>query len=125
MAGQLVQAIAVARLLHERDELLDEERIAAAAFEQELDGLVVGLAAEQRAHELGGRLAVERFEMQRELVVLARRGRPALVETGPRRGDEHERPVVQPGEHAVAQLEGLVARPVQVGEREHERRRSR
>ena len=100
---QLVQAVAVARLLHERDELLDEERVAAAAFEQEVDGLVVGVAAEQRAHELGGRVAVERIEVQRELVVLARRGRPAFVEAGPRGGDQHERPVVQPGEHAVAQ----------------------
>ena len=117
---QLVEAIAVARLLHEGHELLDEERVAAAALEQELDGRVVGLAAEQRAHELGGRVAVERVEMQRELVVPARRGRPSVVEAGTRRGDEHEGLVVQPREHAVAQLERLVARPVQVGQREDE-----
>ena len=34
-----MQPVAVAGLLHERDQLLDEERVAAAAFEQELDGL--------------------------------------------------------------------------------------
>ena len=117
---QLVQAIAVARLLHERHQLLDEERVAAAAFEQELDRLVVGLAAEQCAHELGGRVAVERVEMERELVVPSRRRRPPVVEAGTRRGDEHEGLVVQAREHAVAQLERFVARPVQVGQREDE-----
>ena len=82
--GQLVQPVAVAGLLHEGDQLLDEERVAAAALEEELDRGIVGVAAHQRADEIGGRLAVERIEVQRELVVLARRGDPALLEPGAR-----------------------------------------
>ena len=118
----LADARGVARLLHERDELFDEERVAAAAFEEQRHELGVGVAVEQRVHELAGGLLVERVELERDAVVLAGLGRPTRLDVGARGRDEHERAVAQAGEQAFAQLEGVVGGPVQVGEHEHERR---
>ena len=91
---QGVETVAVACLLHECHELLDEEGVSAAPLEQELDGPVVGVAAEQRAYECGSRVAVERVETQCQLVVLSRCRLPPVFETGAGRRDQHERPVV-------------------------------
>ena len=60
------------RVLDVRDQLLDEERVAAAAFQQRVDHLVVGAALEQRVHELRGGRPVERIEMEHERVVARR-----------------------------------------------------
>ena len=65
------------RVLHERDEFLDEERIPAAAVEEKRNRLVVGVAAHQLANELRGRELVERIETQHERVVATGIGRPA------------------------------------------------
>ena len=117
----LADARRVARLLHEGDQLLDEERVAAAALEQQRRELGVGVAVEQRADELAGRLLVERVELERDAVVLAGLGRPAALDVGARGRDEHERPVAQPVEQPFAQVERLVGRPVEVRQHEHER----
>ena len=111
----------VARLQHERDELLDEEGIAAAALEQKRDRLGIGVAVEERAHELAGRVFVERIELQRDPVVLAGLGCPPRLDVGPGGRDEHEGAVAQAGEQSLAQLEGVVGRPVQIRQHEHER----
>ncbi len=118
---ELLHAFAVRRLPHERDELLDEERVATAAFEHERDERVVGLAAGQRLHERDRRLVVEGLEVQHERVVTAALGSPVGVESGSRGRDEHERGLPQPAEQPFAHLEQLVVGPVQVREREHER----
>ncbi len=118
--GQFAQALAVARFLHERNQLLDEERVAAAAFEEKGDGVFVGVA-QQRAYEFGGGLLVERFEMQRQCVVAPDARGPVRLEAGARCGDEHEAAVVQTLEQAVAEFEDLFTCPVHVGDREHDR----
>ena len=76
-----------------------------------VDGLGVGVAVEQRAHELAGRVLVERIELERDAVVLARLGLPARLDVGARGRDEHERPVAQPGEQPFAELERVVGSP--------------
>ena len=77
MAGRSRQAFGgcrarALRVLDVRDQLLDEERVAAAAFQQRVDHLVVGAALEQRVHELRGCRPVERIEMEHERVVARR-----------------------------------------------------
>ena len=59
---------AAAALAEERDELLEEERVAAAAVEHEL-AQVVGDVAGEVVEQHGGGFAVERVEVEDELVV--------------------------------------------------------
>ena len=112
---------AVAGLGDDRGELLDEERVAAAAVDEERDQLGRRVA-EQRGGHRGAGFEVERLEVDRGGVVAARPGRPPLRELGPGRGREDERPVVQPGEEPVDEVEHGVVGPVEVGERHHEQR---
>ena len=86
-------------------------------------GLVGRVAVEELARELGGGLLVERIEVERDAVVLARLGRPPRLDVGTGGRDEHERLVAQAREQPFAQLQRVVGRPVEVGEHEHERRR--
>ena len=116
----LEAARGVARLLHEGDQLLDEERVATAAFPQEGDRVGVGVAIEERAHQLARRLLVERIELERDAVVLAGLGRPARLDIGARRRDQQERTVAQPREEPFAELERVVGCPMEIGEQEHE-----
>ena len=123
--GHLPHALDLTRLLHEGDELLDEEGVAAAALEQEGLGVGARLAVEERACQLPRGLLVERVELEGDAVVAAGLGRPPRLDVGTRRGDEHEGAVAQAGEEALAELEGVVGCPVQVGEHQHERRAHR
>ena len=88
--GQLARAVGRRRLAEHGDELLDEERVAAAAVAQDRDELVVGVG-EQRAQERGGVVARERVEVDVHGVVPARRGSPAIGELRPGGADEHDR----------------------------------
>ena len=112
-------------LADERDELLDEERIASAAFEQEGEHVVGERLAEELSSKARGRIGVERVDVHDERVVMASRQGPALLETRSRGSDEHERKVSQPLEESFDQIEHEIVGPVEVGQREHEWRAAR
>ena len=105
----------------ERGELLDEQRVAAAAVPElghELGGRVL---LEMRFDERGGGVGVERIEVEHGGVVTTGRRCPMLLELGTGCGDEHEGKRAQRGEEPVDELEHDLVAPVQIGEDEHER----
>ena len=108
-------------LAHQRDELFDEERVAAAALEQEVEHVVGEVLAEQLPCEAGRGLGVERVDVHDERVVVPAGQRPPLLEAGARGPDEHEREVAQALQQPFDQVEDEIVGPVEVGEREHER----
>ena len=97
LRSQIVRAVGVA---HERHELLDEERVAAAAFLEEGDHAVVDRFSVELTCQFGGGCAVERVEMQHGGVVVSGRWRPTLLEVGARRGEQQERVRAEPAQEA-------------------------
>ena len=106
------QAPDLARRLHQRGQLLEEQRVAAAAVEQLVLDLGVDVAAEQRADQLGGRPRVERVEAQQHRVVAARRPVCAAAPLGRAgRGDEGERLAAELGHDAGRAGRARAGRP--------------
>ena len=111
-----------ARVGQEGDELLEEERVAAAAVEQLLGqpGAEVGAGQLARAAPRptsGG----ERVEGEHDEVVAAVRRVPALLHRLAGGGQHHEPPAGQPVEQRVDELEHEVVGPVQVGQHDDDR----
>ena len=102
-------------LAEQRDELLEEERVAAAAVEHEL-AQVVGDVGGEVVEQRGGRLAVERVEVEHELVVATDRRRPALEQRRAGGRQQHEREAGRALGEGVGQGEDGVVGPVEVGE---------
>ena len=83
----------------------------------------VDVAAEQRAHQLGGGLLVERVEAQQDRVLApADRRAPPLQLGRARRGDEGERLAAELGDDAVEQVEHQRIGPVEVADGDDQRR---
>ena len=112
----------LARGLDQCGQLLEEQRVAPAAVEQLLLHVGVDVAAEQRAHQLGSGLLVERVEAQEDRVLApADRCAPALQLGGARRGDQGERLAAELGDDAVEQVEHQRIGPVEVADGDDER----
>ncbi len=108
-------------LHHDRRELLDEERVAAAAFEEQLD-LGVGAAVSQhRTRKRARSIGSERVERDEDGVVASRRRRPAIFEVGATGGEQDERPRAQALEQSVNDVEHELVGPVEIGDGEHQR----
>ena len=102
-------------------ELLDEERVAAAAVPELGHELGGGVLLEVCFDERGGGVAVERVEMEDGGVVATGCRCPTLLELGTSSGDQHEGKRAERAEEPVDELEHDLVAPVQIGEDEHER----
>ena len=108
-------------LAHQCDELLDEEGVAAAAFLEERGHALVERPAVELTCQLRGRVGVERIEVQHGDVVMPGRRRPALLEIGARRREQHERKRAEPAQEPRERAEHEIVGPVDVGEHQDER----
>src|SRR5680860_728455 len=70
------------RFRHDRDQLLDEEGVAAAALDHHGDELVVGVGAEECPGELRAGVGLERVEVDEHRVVTPGPWCPAVLELG-------------------------------------------
>ena len=100
-----------------RHELLDEERVAAAALDEQSmssgDGSLRDSFRTRSAEDSG----VERVEVEHEEVVAAGLRCPTFLELGTGRREQHDRQVAQPFEHRVDEVEDELIGPVDLGQR--------
>ena len=110
-----------ARVGQQRDELLEEEGVAAAAGEQRVRELGAELGAgqllEQQLRALGG----ERVERDHHQVVATVGRVPAILDDLARGGEDHEAAAGQAVEEGVDEVEHQIVGPVEVGEHHHDR----
>ena len=119
--GQSLDVDGPLRFADQCRQLLDEERVAAAAVAQHLHQLGRRPLGQEVTDEDRGGFAIERVEVDDGRVVAPGRRRPPVLQLGARRhrDDERERPEAH--EEAVDQLEHLLVGPVEVGEHQDER----
>ena len=98
-------------IVHERRELLDEERVAAAAVQELGHDLGGRVALEVHLDERRGGVGVERVEVERGARCACRAPGSSVLEVGTGGGDEHEGQVAQRGEQPVARARARRRRP--------------
>ncbi len=118
--GGLRPAADHAGLTEEGDQLLEEERVAAAALEQRSGQGVIEIDAGQLAQELRRGVRRERVEREQHRVVTTVRRPPPLLDGAPRGGQHHEPAGAEALEEGVDELEDDVVGPVEVGEHDHD-----
>jgi len=119
--------VPVAALAHQREHLLDEERIASRRVaDARPEGVVELAAGEQRLDQHVGRERVERLEQRRRRVQLAAApADPPVEQLRPRDAQEQDRRVTREIGDVLDQLEERRLAPMDVVEHDHERRRER
>jgi hypothetical protein len=119
-APQRVGNAGAATLAQQRDQLLEEERVAAAAVEHEL-AQIVGDVDGEAVEQLARRLPVEGLEVHDELGVAGDRRIPPLEQARPGGGEHDDALVRRPLGHRIDELEHGVVGPVEVGQHDDHR----
>ena len=120
--GRNPLAAVVAR--EQRGQLLEKERVAAAAVDELVHDLIGKRLADELVEQGGGRIATEGIEPQEHVVVLTD-GCPACGLLLARGGEEHERERREVLDGPTEQIEHERVGPVQVGHDKENRTRPR
>ena len=114
----------IRRLAHERDHLLDEERISLCRVEDpRAQHVSAGAAVEQACDERVGVGGRERLEQHRRRVELAAAPvRPAVEQLGPRHAEQQDRRIAAEVGDVINEIEERFLAPVDVVEHDDERR---